>query len=324
MNDKQIPVVRSFVDAGALAAMIDEAYELDGAAHCTLFSKMLRTQDNDHYLVVVDGKKYVARVYQRAEHLQRDESDYRYELAWLDFLRENDLPIAYPIRRKDGRFLGSLLAPEGKRYYVLFSFAPGQPMDLENENQLYALGANMARIHNVSNEFETEFERRPMNLEFLADRPIDRLQRIWGDHPERDNDLDLLIMSAEEAKTEIMDLINNPEHTPDSWGPIGGDFHSHNTFFSDDNSPTFFNFDLCGPGWRAYDIASFLLNTNLMHTTAEQSEAFFAGYYAERPLSDNEHAAISPFLTLRRVWLTATFTRADMPVGYSFIAPANI
>lgn len=324
MNDKQIPVVRSFVDASALAAMIDEAYELAGSAHCTLFSKMLRTQDNDHYLVVAGGEKYVARVYQRAEHLQREESDYRYELAWLDFLRQNDLPVAHPIRRKDGRFLGALLAPEGERYYALFSFAPGQPMDLENENQLYALGAYMARIHRVSNDFETEFERRPMDLEFLADRPIARLQRIWGDHPERDHDLDLLIMSAEEAKAEILGLINNPAHTPDSWGPIGGDFHSNNTFFSDDNSPTFFNFDLCGPGWRAYDIASFLLNTNLMHTTTEQSEAFFAGYYAERRLSDNEHAAISPFLTLRRVWLTATFTRTDMPVGYSFIAPANI
>jgi Ser/Thr protein kinase RdoA (MazF antagonist) len=34
----------------------------------------------------------------------------------------------------------------------------------------------------------------------------------------------------------------------------------------------------------AYDIATFLLNTNLMHRSTEQTEAFFAGYYSQRQL----------------------------------------
>ena len=32
-----------------------------------------------------------------------------------------------------------------------------------------------------------------------------------------------------------------------------------------------------------------------MHGPAERSEAFFAGYYAVRPLTEEDHAAISPF-----------------------------
>lgn len=315
-----IRITRSFIAGDALAELITQEYEFDAPVQCRLFSKMLRTQDNDHYKVWVGDRKYALRVYQEGSHLQRQESDYEYELAWLDFLREQGLPVSYPIRRRDGRFLNKIEAPEGTRYYALFSFAEGKPMNLRNEEQLYALGATMAKIHVVSNSFQTEHKRHEMNLEFLVDRPVARLQRIWGNRPERRQDLDLLVTSAAEAKEEILEIIRNPYYTEDSWGPIGGDFHSNNTFFQGDDTLTFFNFDLCGPGWRAYDIAAFLQNTDLLNISQDLTEAFFAGYYSQRPLSDNEHAAISPLLTIRRVWLTATFTREDVPVGYSFIA----
>lgn len=317
-----IRVTRSFIAADALAELINAEYDFPVPVDCKLFTKVLRTQDNDHYKILVGDQKYAVRVYQIAAHLNRQEADYEYELAWLDYLRAHNLPVANPIRRKDGRFLGSVLAPEGLRYMALFNFADGQPMDLHNENQLFALGAHMAKIHVVSNNFQTEHARQPLDLEFLVDWPVQRLQQMWGGRRSRQRDLDLFVRSAEEAKEEILALIRNPYHTPDGWGPIGGDFHSHNTYFLDDESPTFFNFDLCGPGWRAYDIASFLHNTNLLNISQDLTEAFFAGYYAQRPLSNNEHAAISPFLTIRRVWLTAAFTREDVPVGYSFIAPA--
>ncbi|MFO7679641.1 MAG: phosphotransferase [Chloroflexota bacterium] len=317
-----IRVVRSFVAAPALADVINEAYDLGAPVEARLFSKMLRTQDNDHYKIIAGDQVYVARVYQYGEHLRRQESDYAYELDWLNFLTEQKLPVSHPIRRKDGGFLGSVEAPEGKRYFALFTYASGAPMDIFNSEQLFTMGAYMAKIHLASNEYQSPHARQAMDLGFLVDRPIARLKRILSLKPDRADDLDLLITSAEEARAEMVEIINNPYTTPDGWGPIGGDFHSTNTFFRNDNAPTFFNFDLCGPGWRAYDIAAFLQNTDLINTSETLTEAFFAGYYSERPLSPNEHNAISPFLTIRRIWLTGTFTRDDIPVGYSFIAPA--
>lgn len=317
-----IRVVRSFVDGAALAEVIDNEYDLGGKAEARLFSKMLRTQDNDHYKVIVGDQIYAARIYQLGSHMHRQESDYEFELDWLTFLKEHDLPVSYPIRRKNGRFLGSVEAPEGKRYLALFSFATGKPMDVFNEEQLFTMGATMAKIHVAANDYKAPYERRVMDLDFLVDRPIARLKRILSSKPSRTQDLELLITSAQEAKEEILEIINNPTTTPDGWGPIGGDFHSTNTFFTADNAPTFFNFDLCGYGWRAYDIAAFLQNTDLINLSEDLTEDFFAGYYSVRRLSDNEHSAISPFLTIRRIWLTATFTRNDIPVGYSFIAPA--
>lgn len=314
----QIRVTRSFVAADALAEVINDEYDLDQAVSCKLFSKMLRTQDNDHYQVRAGNTKYVARVYQHGAHLGRKEADYRFELDWLNFLKEKGIPVSYPLRRSDGEFLGKLNAPEGTRYYALFSFAEGRPMSATDEEQLYIVGQEMARIHVVSNSFKSQHKRQPMDLEFLVDQPIQQIQKFWTNS--NDEKLDLLLTSAEVAKEELLAILNNEEETADSWGPIGGDFHHVNTHFKD-SQPTFFNFDLCGYGWRAYDIATFLLNTDLLHKSAKLSEAFFAGYYSIRPLSNNEHEAVSPLLTIRRVWLTGTFSVVDGIVGHTFIAP---
>jgi Ser/Thr protein kinase RdoA (MazF antagonist) len=319
----QIRVVRSFVAADALADLIAADYDLEGPVRCQMFSKMVRTQDNDHYLVTTgSGEKYVVRVYQLGTRLDRQESDYLYEVEWLNFLHNAGLPVSYPLPRADGGLLSKLNAPEGLRYYALFSLAPGRPMSLKNEEQLFVMGREMARIHLASNDYEKKYERQPINLEFLVDKPIERIKQYWDE--DRADDLEILMISAEEAKEEIEDLIANEEHTPDGWGPIGGDFHSGSVFFTEDNQPTFFNFDWCGPGWRAYDIAVFLFNTNLIHnSSADLSEAFFAGYYSQRQLSSNEHAAIAPFLTIRRIWQTGLFSMNDGLVGHTFIAPAH-
>lgn len=313
----QIRVARSFIDSDALAEVIADEYDL-GPVSCQLFSKMVRTQDNDHYLVrTADDTKYVARIYQLGTPLGREESDYLYELDWLNFLKAHELSVSYPVARRDGRFLGSVDAPEGLRYYALFSFAPGQVMSLDDDEQLYRFGAEMARIHVVSNQYQSPYKRQAMDLEYLVDKSVERIKKLWGKR--REDDLDLVLTSAQEAKAEMLSLLNNEEETPDGWGPIGGDFHNVSTRFDNNGRPTFFNFDLCGPGWRAYDIAAFLLNTNLMHKSEEQSEAFFAGYYSVRPLSRNEHAAISPLLTIRRVWLTGRFTVSSGMTGHTFI-----
>lgn len=314
----EVRIARSFIAADSAAEMIAAEYDFAQPVACRLFSKLLRTQDNDHYLVTTgDGRRLVARIYQQGDRFGRQESDYLYELDWLAYLKDRGLPVSYPIARRDGGFLGRLAAPEGLRYYALFSLAEGEPLSLKDPDQLYAIGESMARIHVVSDAYEAHYVRRPLDMAYLLDRPLERIRRAWTD--ERAENLDLVLTSAEEARQELQSLLDEVEQTPGGWGPIGGDFHSSSTYFDERNEPTFFNFDLCGPGWRAYDIAAFLVNTNLMHAPTSRSEAFFAGYYAVRPLSDKEHAAIAPFLTVRRVWLMGAFAREDGLVGHTFI-----
>lgn len=311
-----IRIARSFIAAESVAEIIAAEYDCPPPVSAKLFSKLLRTQDNDHYLVTTgDGTQYAFRLYQQGDRFRKTEPDYLYELDWLTFLKERDLPVSYPIARRDGRYLSRLEAPEGTRYYALFSLAHGDPLSLKDPEQLYTMGETMARIHLASNEFVTPHARKPIDLAYLLDRPLARIGRTWTD--DRVANFDLVAAAAEEARDELKGLIDR--FPADGWGPIGGDFHQSSVFFDETNRPTFFNFDLCGPGWRAYDIATFLSNGNLMHAPAERAEAFFAGYFSVRRLTDEEHAAVAPFLTVRRVWLMGAFAREDGLVGHTFV-----
>jgi len=317
---EQIRIARSFIAADALAEVVADTYDFDGPVSCKLFSKLLRTQDNDHYRVNIGDQKYVLRVYQQGDAWQRQESDYLFEMDWLLFLQEQGLPVSIPILRRDGSFLGSLQAPEGKRYYALFTFAKGQSMSLSDQDQLFNFGAYMARIHKVSEQFSSPHPRKPIDMECLLDKPLERIARSWG--PRRAANLDILLASAEEARQEVFSLLGEePQAGSGTWGIIGGDFHNVSIHF-DNGRPTFFNFDRCGYGWRAYDIAAFLSNTNLLQTSEGFAEALFAGYYSVRPLSREEHAAVSPFLTLRRIWRMGLFALDSGLAGYTFLAPA--
>ncbi len=312
-----IRIARSFIAADSVAELIAEEYDLPAPVTAKMFSKLLRTQDNDHYLVTAgDGAQYAFRIYQQGNRFRRAESDYLYELDWLRFLKERGLPVSHPIARRDGSGLGRIDAPEGTRYYALFTLAHGDPLSLKDDDQLYIVGEEMARIHVASNEFVSPHARKPLDLGFLLDRPLERIRHSWTD--ERADNVDLVITAAEEAREELNRLLGGEPPAPDSWGPIGGDFHQSCVYFDEADQPTFFNFDLCGPGWRAYDIASFLSNASLIHAE-EQAEAFFAGYYSIRPLTSAEHDSIAPFLTVRRVWLMGAFAREDGLVGHTFV-----
>ena len=317
---KKIAIERSFVSADALAELINEEYDLGDVPSCKLFTKMLRTQDNDHYLVRLEGEKqYVARVYQIGRYLSRERSDYEFEMEWLTYLYENGHNVGYPIRRVDGGFLGALDAPEGVRYYGIFNYVEGTEMSINQPGLLYRLGQCMARIHLASEGFETDKKRNPWDLEHLIDIPIDRVKRNWSE--KRAADFDLLLASADDAKEQVLDLLGN-DKSPNVWGVIGGDFNNVNAFVTQNQDLNFINFDLCGYGWFAYDIAVFLVNTQLLNRPVELSEAFFAGYFSERPLSEAEHEAIEPFMTLRRIWLTGSFAMGGGFAGHTFIASA--
>ena len=314
-----VDVARSFIAAEWLATVITEKYNLDGPVTCKLFSKLLRTQDNDHYLVTAGNDKYVARIYQNGDSLPRQESDYQFELDWLNYLKSKGISISYPIQRSDGAYLGAMTAPEGLRYYALFSFADGEAMSPMDTEQLYICGANMAQIHLTSNNFQSQYARTPTDLTFLLDKPVERIRQFWGE--ERVDDFGLLETSANELKEKIHSLLGTIPKG-DEWGVIGGDFHSANTRFDTHNRLTFFNFDLCSYGWRAYDLAVFLSNTNVVHSSVTLSESFFAGYYSVRKLSEAEHEAISSFIAIRRIWLMGSFAINDGLAGHTFVAPA--
>lgn len=85
-------------------------------------------------------------------------------------------------------------------------------------------------------------------------------------------------------------------------------------------SMTHYDFDLCGYGWRAYDIAEFRLAREI-HSRHDPEEverlwdAFLRGYCSVRSLSENDLAAVPVFVAIRQLWLFGLCFRDSEFVG---------
>jgi Ser/Thr protein kinase RdoA (MazF antagonist) len=252
--------------------------------------------DNDTYLVQAGETRYALRAYRYGRSWIRSESDYRFELEWLAFLHGRGLPVSYPIRRRDGTLLGQMAAPEGTRCWALFSFAEGRVVYPANREQSRLVGQKVAEIHLASDDFVTEHRRFRTDLEFLLDQPVAWITRFLGDC--RKEDVAFITRLAQESKERILSL----SISGDGFGIIGGDFNGGNHHFTDADQVTFFDFDLCGCGWRAYDLAVFFRNARLGGAPPAMGEAFLEGYRSVRTLSPAELRAIPWFVIARQIW----------------------
>jgi Ser/Thr protein kinase RdoA (MazF antagonist) len=87
-----------------------------------------------------------------------------------------------------------------------------------------------------------------------------------------------------------------------------GDLHGGNAHRDQAQTQTFFNFDACGMGWRAYDIAVFRWSARLRRKEQERWEAFLRGYTEERSLRTLDIQAVPFFVAIRHVWLLGIHT----------------
>ena len=293
----QLRILTSLIAPDALLPLLEDAYDLERPLHCHLVS----SNDNDHYVVTSRQARHVLRIYRRTKHWVEHESNYHFELEWLAFLYEKGLPVSGPIRRRDGRYLGSLNAPEGPRYWALFSYAPGKSVLDRARSRIY--GESVARIHVASNEFQSVHPRCHFDLDRIAERPLQQIRSWLGNR--RREEVEFLAGLAAELK----DRVAAAGVSRDEYGIIGGDFQGSNHHFTEENELTHFDFDLCGYGWRAYDVAVFRWGRGAKQ---EIWSGFLEGYEAVRPLSDRDKTLIPVFVQLRHIWLMGSHTTSPL------------
>jgi Ser/Thr protein kinase RdoA (MazF antagonist) len=95
-------------------------------------------------------------------------------------------------------------------------------------------------------------------------------------------------------------LLCLPKESP-AYGLIHGDAIRANAQVADNGTVTVLGFDFCGLGWRAYDIASYLLTVRGTPDESAFAEAFLQGYTSVRPLSDNEYHTLPLFEAVRAI-----------------------
>ncbi|MEC5145900.1 phosphotransferase [Chitinophaga sp. 212800010-3] len=298
----------------ALSSLIAKKYSLENVN-----GKLLVRGVGDTYLITSSKGRFILRVY-RSTH--RSLPHISAEVALLQALKKAGVSVSYPIPDISGDPVQQLEAIEGTRHAVLFSYAPGKVVRALSENQLRALGQEMARFHNVSSSVQLNETRWDFDLETTLFEPLKMLKPAFAEDPEGYN----WLQQAAKQAAEKLSQLNTAEF---SKGYCHFDFLPKNFHFEDD-SVTFFDFDFMGYGWLVNDIMTFYLhltldvfNGRMTQQTADNDYAIFLDAYRQcRPVSEEELAAV-PYLILG-FWLFYMGFHTTHDQFYAFIQPAHL
>lgn len=302
------PVTRSILSATALGEVVAADYGLAIPIECLFLQWGL----NDTYLLKTRESHYVLRVYRMG---WRSLPEIQSELDVLLCLRRAGISVATPIQRNDETFVGTINAPEGMRYLVLFTYAPGREptYDSKDDSAAYAYGKVAAQVHSVTETFQSSSQRVALDLEHLLDAPLREIQPVLAHRPE---DWEYVQTLAGTLRQQIMQLpLSSLEQ-----GFCHGDLHWGNARVQDEaNTVTLFDFDCCGMGWRAYDIAVFRWVARLRKKEQEQWPAFLRGYQEVRTIHGREIQAVPYFVALRHLWLLGLHAGNRQDIGMAWM-----
>jgi Ser/Thr protein kinase RdoA (MazF antagonist) len=266
-QDGRLGVLRSVLAPSALAAAVGRAYGLLPTG-CVL----QRSFTNDVYLLDVGGKGYVAKVYGPG---WRTAADLAYEIELLAHLDACGVPVATAVPGRDGGLVRSLSLPEGERYLVLFTLAPGaEPVEPFTPALYSRFGQAAAALHRAADSFVSAQPRAPLDLTRLLDRPLAAIRLCLG---HRSADWAYLCDLAERVRARMVEFAAAGL----DWGPCHGDLTLDCFRITEEGRITLYDFDSGGPGWRAMEFQGMYA-----HAPRENWEAFRVAYTQVRPLGE--------------------------------------
>lgn len=305
MASDVFPVSYSTLSSKALIDRVLCGYDIGQVKRCQFWNRGL----SDIYLVETQAScYYILRV---CHANWRSWTEIEFELEFLDFLQKRLLPVAYSLRTKNGQRSITLQAPEGERYAALFIYAPGEiPLGDLNATQSAKLGESLARIHQAGTEFQSSQARQPLDLDYLLDQSLQQIHPFLSQRPE---DLEYLADQITQIKHQLRYL---PQHPP-LWTVCWGDPHSGNAHFTVNNQVTLFDFDQCGYGWRAFDIAKFWQVSIRTGMNKRVREAFMSGYTGVETLTPAEDELLQALTQVAHIWMWSIGLQASLLHHYS-------
>ncbi|WP_223805731.1 homoserine kinase [Pseudanabaena sp. UWO310] len=302
MSDQHFPITYSTLAPQALVDRVLSRYAVGEITSCVFWMRGL----SDIYLVEAGDRRYVLRV----SHAHwRSHAEIEFELELLAFLHKNHIPVAHPLSTLDGKLVIEISALEGKRYASLFSYAAGQVAvgDL-NKLQAQRLGETLARLHKTAQNFHCPADRPHLTVNYLLDDSLRELAPF------------LKISARSYINEAIAQIKEQLRHLPKElpiWSVCWGDPHSGNVHFTETNEITLFDFDQCGYGWRAFDIAKFLQVTLQAGISPSVRKAFLQGYQSTEPLEEIELKCMQPLIQVAQIWSWAISVKSAIVHNHS-------
>jgi len=280
-------IIKSFFAPEALADRLEAGYGFQDV-HCQLITATLR----DVYLVVSRAGRHILIVYR---HDQRTFDEIVAEWWFVDYLAQQAVPVAPALATTTGEQILTLQAPEGVRYAVVTTYIPGQHLRRRPSVEASRrYGQLIATIHLLADQAPTAFARTTRDVAVSLDQALMGITAVLCDRPTERTYLERCV---QELQTRLQTL---PRETP-AYGIIHGDAIRANALVADNGSVTVIDFDWYGLGWRAYDIASYLLTIRGDPNEQPFAEAFLSGYTAVRPLAVHEYGLLPLFEASRAI-----------------------
>ncbi len=247
--------------------------------------RLLRSYTNEVYAVTSKDERFALKIYGQG---WRTEDEVRYEVALLRHLSAKGMRVAAPaIRDADDDAVKITDTEIGSRFAVLFEYAPGAKPEPPFTPQLYeAFGRAVAQMHALSDDFTTEHQRIPLDLNYLLDAPLALALPLVA----KPEDWAFLVDIAAQVQEKITSLARAGL----DWGPIHGDATLDNLHVTPNGEIILYDFDSGGLGWRAADLQGWAAH-NAEYSS--KRKAFQKGYARVRPLNAADLAA-APYLTL--------------------------
>jgi Ser/Thr protein kinase RdoA (MazF antagonist) len=310
MHDR-FPVTYSTLCTKALIADVLPDYGLGAIKDCKLYSVGI----NDTYRVTVEeGGIYYLRVYRTR---WRSLADVQVELDALLHLHLKGVPVARPLPSEEGRYIRELLAPEGRRFAVLFTEARGKAPSYESnpEPKAFAYGQAVARLHNALQDFASPHPRFHIDLDHLIDTPLRNIEPLLS---RRSGDWAYIQEFAGKVRRRVVALPASELELGFCHGDLQG-FHHH---IAKDGTMTFFDFYCCGFGYRAYDLAVFRWSSRFDDQEHVWWEPYLQGYLDLRPLNGLDVQAIPLFVCARHIWHMGLHAENAYDWGYGGLGDA--
>lgn len=293
-----------FEPEGVLMLVAAE-YDVGTALDCRLWLSGV----TDTYLVTTDRGRYAARLYRAG---RRTDDEIAYELDAIQHLVRKGVSVAVPLARTDGSRVRVVDAPEGPRPLVVFAYAAGQDT-FYPEDAARRYGRGLAELHAASDGFRSAHTRVSLDVATLIDRPLARIGPLLA---ERQDAWRELVGIAARARERIEAL---PSSALD-WGFCHGDTFGANAHL-DGDTLTFFDVDDCGPGWRAYDLASFRWSVAWRFPGVDARwQACLDGYRGRRAFREADLAVVPLCVPVRELWVIGQQVRAAATRGHWLVS----
>lgn len=273
-------VISSILSPADLAAFVHETYSLNALTNC----RLLKAGINHTYRIDSGNEIFIFRIY---SHNWRTKEEIKEELSFLQLLQQHCISVSYPIADSLGNFIQAIQAPEGRRFAVLFSYAPGNKVQNYSKEAHFEIGQLMARIHGLAKDLK--LNRVTYTHDVLLRQSLDSIRQFL---PDDTDEMQFLMAAMPLLEKELL----NADLSVLRKGVVHLDIWFDNLNISGQNKITLFDFDFCGNGWLCMDIAYYILQ---LHNTekdenerASKMQAFYNGYEAVQTIHAEEKKLI--------------------------------